>query len=424
MHLLLAGMSHRSASLTERESLALDADGIARVLAGIARRGGVTEAVVLSTCNRTELYGLSADPDGAYEALRAAVGEEKGADVLAPGPAVYRLEGRDAVRHAFRVAAGLDSMVLGDLQILGQVKDAYGAAKDAGATGPWLERMFESALRAGKRVRTESSIGTGIVSVASAACELARRHMSTLDGRRVLVIGTGETGRLAAKHLAHHCPGRVTVVNRTYAHAEQCAAEVGARAVPIEQLGAVLADADLVLSATRAPHPIVTGQAVADAMADRPGRPIVIIDLAVPRDVEAGAAGIPGVTLHSIDDIQDVVDRTLARRAAEVPKVEAILDEEVAKFEAWHRALDAAPVVRDLRDHFERVRLEELERALANVSAEERARAERLTRALVNRLLHLPTVRLKDLDPASDEGAHRLRAARELFALEGRDHVA
>ena len=424
MHLLLAGMNHRSASLAERETLALDAADIDWVLAGVKGRGTVVEAAVLSTCNRTEFYARAADTDQAFSALRAAVLDVKGVDALAPGPAVYRLEGTEAVRHAFRVTAGLDSMVLGDLQILGQVKDAYAAARRVGATGPWLERLFESALHAGKRARTETAIGTGVVSVASAACELARRHMTTLEGRRVLVIGAGETSRIAAKHLAQHCAGGVVLANRTLARAEALATQLGIRAVPFEDIDAVLADTDLVLSATRAPSPIITEQALRTAMARREDRPVVIIDLAVPRDVDPAAATVPGVTLHSIDAIQDVVDRTLARRAAEVPRVEGILAEELAKFEGWRRALEAAPVVRDLRDHFERVRLEELERALPNATDEERARAERLTRALVNRLLHVPTVRLKDLDPASDEGAGRLRAARELFALEGRDHVA
>jgi glutamyl-tRNA reductase len=424
MHLLLAGMNHRSASLSEREALALDLADIGQVLGSAKGSGTIQETVVLSTCNRTEFYARAADADQAFSVLRDAVRKVKTVDALAPGAAVYRRDGAEAVRHAFRVTAGLDSMVLGDLQVLGQVKDAYALAKDSGATGPWMEHLFESALHAGKRARTETSIGTGVVSVGSAACELARRHMPTLEGRRVLVIGAGETSRIAAKHLAQHCSGGVTLANRTLARAEALAAQLGVRAVPFEDIDGVLADTDLVLSATRAPSMIITEQALRTAMAQRGDRPMVIIDLAVPRDVEPSAATIPGVTLHSIDAIQGVVDRTLARRAAEVPRVEAILDEEMARFEAWQWALDAAPVVRDLRDHFERVRLEEFERALANASDEERARAERLTRALVNRLLHVPTVRLKNLDPASDEGAGRLRAARELFALEGRDHVA
>jgi glutamyl-tRNA reductase len=288
-----------------------------------------------------------------------------------------------------------------------------------------LDRLVESALRAGKRARTETGIGTGVVSVASAACELARRSVPTLDNCRVVVIGAGETSRLAAQHLGHYFPGAVTIVNRSRDRGAALAAEIGGRAMTLDQLADAIADADLVVSATRAPATLLSAATVAEVMASRSGRPMTIVDLAVPRDVEPEAGAISSVTLHSIDAIQGVVDRSLAHRASEVPRVEAIVHEEALKFDGWKRSLDAMPVVRDLREHFERVRLEELERALGNASGEERARADRLTRALVNRLLHLPTVRLKDVDPASDEGASRLRAARELFALgaEPVDHV-
>jgi glutamyl-tRNA reductase len=229
----------------------------------------------------------------------------------------------------------------------------------------------------------------------------------------VVVIGAGETSRLAAQHLGHYFPGAVTIVNRSRDRGAALAAEIGGRAMTLDQLADAIADADLVVSATRAPATLLSAATVAEVMASRSGRPMTIVDLAVPRDVEPEAGAISSVTLHSIDAIQGVVDRSLAHRASEVPRVEAIVHEEALKFDGWKRSLDAMPVVRDLREHFERVRLEELERALGNASGEERARADRLTRALVNRLLHLPTVRLKDVDPASDEGASRLRAARE-----------
>jgi glutamyl-tRNA reductase len=426
MYLLVVGMNHRTASLAEREALALDSEAARRVLADVLASNSIREALVLSTCNRTEFYLSATDSDDAVNALRAGIERIKGVDLLIPGTSVYRLEGTGAVRHAFRVATGLDSMVLGEAQILSQLKDAYSDARDAGATGATLDRLLECALRTGKRARAETAIGGGVVSVASAACELARQGLTTLDGLRVVVIGAGETSRLAARHLAQHCPGGVTIVNRTLARAETLASDLGISARPLEALPDVIATTDLVVTATTAPHPVLGLEAVQHAMARRPDRPLLIIDLAVPRDVDPEVASVPGVTLHSIDAIQTVVDRTLATRAGEVPRVDAIVDEEVAKYEAWRRGFDAAPVVRDLRDHFERVRSEEVDRQLTNVSAEERARAERLTKALVNRLLHLPTVRLKDADPASDEGVGRLRAARELFALdrERADHGA
>jgi glutamyl-tRNA reductase len=422
MSLLLVGMNHRTASIAEREALALDDDAAARVLADVLQNRAAREALVLSTCNRTEIYAVGADSRALVESLRRSIVTLKHADLLAPSPSLYQLQDGDAVRHVFRVAAGIDSMVLGEAQIQSQLKDAYALARDLGATGPTLDRLFESALRTGKRARAETAIGAGVVSVASAACELARRAMTSLDGRHVLVVGVGETTRIAVRHLAQQQPRRLTIVNRTLARAQSLAAEVNAVARPLDQIGAAIADADLVFAATRAPGAIISAETVREAMAIRANRPILIVDLAMPRDVEPEVATIEGVTLHSIDAIQGVVDQNLARRAAEVPRVDAIVAEEVTKFDSWHRSLEAAPVVRDLRDHFERVRAEELQRLFGNVSSEERARAERLTQALVNRLLHLPTVRLKDADPASDEGLSRLRAARELFAL-NRDEV-
>jgi glutamyl-tRNA reductase len=426
MHLLVVGINHRTASLVEREALAFSADEARSVLADARRRHPIREAVVISTCNRTEFYLAADDREGAAAALRASVERVKGVDLLPPGPSIYRLDDAAAIRQAFRVACGLDSMVLGEAQILSQLKDAYTLAREVGAAGAMLDRLFESAFRAGKRARTETSIGAGVVSIASAACELARQGLESLDAIRVVIVGAGETSRLAAKHLAQHCPGGVTIVNRTVARAEALASELGIASCPFDRLGDAIANADLVVSATTAPTAIISRRTVQDAMAARADRPLLIIDLAVPRDVEPEVASVNGVTLHPIDAIQTVVDRTLATRAGEVPRVEAIVDEEAAKYEAWRRGFEASPTVRDLRDHFERVRSEEIDRQLANVSAEERARAERLTRALVNRLLHLPTVRLKDADPASNEGGWRLRAARELFALDGgrADHGA
>ncbi len=426
MHLLVVGMNHRTASLAEREALALVPETARSVLFDAVQRDPIREALVISTCNRTEFYLAADDPDRATSALRASVERVKGVDLLLPGPSIYRFDGSTAIRHAFRVACGLDSMVLGEVQILSQLKDAYMLAREAGAAGALLDRLFESAFRAGKRARAETSIGAGVVSIASAACELARQGLQSLDALRVVVVGAGETSRLAAKHLAQHCPGGVTIVNRTLSRAQALASELGIAVEPFERLAAAIADADFVVTATTAPTAVIRVADVRDAMAARADRPLLIIDLAVPRDVDPEVAHLTGVTLHSIDAIQNVVDRTLATRAGEVPRVEAIVDEEAAKYEVWRRGFDASPIVRDLRDHFERLRSEEVDRQLGNVSAEERARAERLTKALVNRLLHLPTVRLKDADPASDEGGWRLRAARELFALDGgrADHGA
>jgi glutamyl-tRNA reductase len=338
MHLLLVGMDHRTALVAEREALSLGETDALRVLSGLSAFPAVREAIVLSTCNRTELYAATEDLAAARRALRLVVATVKGQDLLAPALSLIERTDEAVVTHLFRVASGLESMVVGEPQILSQVKDAHGRARRVGSTGPWLDRLFESALRTGKRARAETAIGVGVVSVASAACELARRHIDSLEGRSVLVIGVGETARIAATHLTHHSPA-VTIANRTVERAQSLAGQVGASAaIGLDNLEDALATADLVFSATSSPHAIVTETAVRRAMSERGDRKLVVIDVAVPRDVDAEVAAVPGVVLHTIDDIQTVVDRSLAKRAGEVPQVEAVILDEATRFDAWGRA--------------------------------------------------------------------------------------
>ena len=284
----------------------------------------------------------------ARRALRGVVGGAKGLDLLAPSPSLYERTDSAAVAHLFRVASGLESMVVGEPQILSQVKDAHAAAREAGATHSWLDRLFESALRTGKRARAETAIGVGVVSVASAACELARRHIDRLEGRSVLVIGVGEISRIAATHVVRYTPN-LTVANRTLDRARALADQIGAAALALDEVPRALVSADLVFTATSAPQAIVTAQAVREAMAQRADRKMVVIDVAVPRDVDADVSLVPGVVLHTIDDIQGVVDRSLAMRAGEIPLVDRIITEEAARFETWGRARVArAQAVRPL----------------------------------------------------------------------------
>jgi glutamyl-tRNA reductase len=417
MNLLLVGVNHRTARLADREALALTQDEIGALLTLVGGKGVVREAVVLSTCNRVEIYAAASDTAVADRHVRDAVVALKDRDLLAPGAHRYAITGPAVVRHLFRVACALDSMILGDVQILGQVKQAYALARSQGAAGVLLDRLFEMALHTGKRARTETGVGTGTVSMAAAAVEFARHHAGTLARRHVLIIGAGDTARLAAKHVAAHLPGDITIVNRDRTRGELLAAETGARYLPLEALPQALGEADVVFSATRAPHAIVTEDAVRTAMGARPDRALTIMDLAVPRDVEQGAGLVAGVSLHALDSVRTRVGRAVTQRTAEVPRVEQIIEQEVDRFAGWWRSLGTAPVVVALREHFERIRAEEVERQLGGLTERERDRAERLTRALVNRLLHMPTVRLKDVDPGSSEGQWRLEAARELFAL-------
>lgn len=419
-HLLLIGVNHRTAGLDLREALAFTREECVQLLAAVVA-SGAAEALVVSTCNRTEFYVADATTEEADRRVRDAVRSLRGADLLAPAPSRYSAVDQDAARHLCRVAAGLDSMVLGDRQILGQVKDAAALARTTGAVGPMLDRLLDCALRAGKRARAETALSGGAVSVASAAVRLADASLGGLDSRRVLVVGAGDTGRLLARQLRSHQLAELIVANRTIGTAEQLAASAGGRAIALAEIVAALEVVDIAISATSAPGHVVTAAMVAAAAARRGGTPLMLVDLAVPRDVEPSAASIEGVTIVTLDAVHEAVDETLSRRQAEVPRVDALVDAELARFESWRRSRAVTPVVRELREYFEQVRAEELSR-LKHVAPDERARAERLTQALVNRLLHVPTVSLKDTDPASEAGRSRVHAARDLFAL-GRERA-
>lgn len=416
MHLLLVGMNHRTAGLDQREALAFTRDERLVAHRRLAE-GGCAEALIVATCNRTEFYVVHRDLELADAGVRDVVRRLRGADLLAPGALRYAAVDTAAGRHLFRVASGLDSMVLGDAQILGQIKEAVALGREAGTVGPLLDRLFDRALRAGKRARAETWVSGGIVSVASAAVELLRTELTSLSTLRVLVVGAGETARLVARQLVHARPAGVLIANRTLEAAEQLAASIGGQAIALSGVAEALASVDAVVSATRAPRFVVSAADVAAAMRHRMSRRLVLVDLAVPRDIDPAAAQTPGVALHAIDAVQRVVDATLSRRMAAVPRVERLVDDELMRFESWRRSRAVTPLVLELRAHFEQVRIEELSRLLKHAPADERARAERLTQALVNRLLHVPTVSLKDADPASDAGQSRLHAARDLFAL-------
>ena len=416
MTLFLLGVNHRTAALEDREALAFSSTDVLDVLGRLARRGVLRESLVLSTCNRTEIYAVAAEITAAEQEARHAVQQLRGRDLLASGPHRYLRSGSAVATHLLRVACGLDSMVLGDVQILGQVKDAYALARQAGTAGVLLDRLLETALHAGKRARTETAIGAGHVSMSSSAVAAAVDTVG-LRGRCVLVVGAGETARLAARHAADHDPEVIVIANRSLERAESLAQEVGGHAMPLDWLGEAIAGADVVFSATSAPRTVIAAGVVREAMASRTGRPLMLLDLAMPRDVEAAAAECQGVTLRTLDTIRAAVDHSLSTRSAQLPRVEAIVAEEEERLTQWMRSLAATPTLVALREHFERIRSEELNRVLRHASDDERQRADRLTRLLVNRLLHVPMLRLKEADAASADGQLRLQTARDLFAL-------
>jgi glutamyl-tRNA reductase len=419
LELLLLGVNHRSAPVALRERLAFSPEETHQALGTLRTSPAVKEAMILSTCNRTEVYALAHDPAAGEEAIRSRLMTTKGADLLAPGNHRYRLEHRQAVRQLLRVTTGLDSMVLGEMQILGQVKAAYAMAQESGTAGLLLERLLAVAIHAGKRSRAETEIGAGSVSVASAAVSLATKVFGQLDGRRVLVVGAGETGSLAARHFAAERPGALLIANRSLERAEKVAQELSAQALPLAGLAETLPQADVVLCATRSAEPLITDLMVQAAMAERPRRSLLLVDLAIPRDVEEAAGRRDNVFLYPIDALRTIVDHNLARRQGEVPRVEAIVEEECDRFFAWLNGLGVTPVVRELREQYERVRQAEVSKSLRHFSAPDQERVERLTRALVNKLLHRPTTHIKGIDLGTEQGLDRLDTVRELFGLSG-----
>jgi glutamyl-tRNA reductase len=425
MHLLLVGVSHKTAPVEVREQLDFQVHGVARALEALSARGSTREAVVLSTCNRAELYVACDDLDRTRADLVTFVGEFGGVERLALVPHVYDVADLDAARHLFRVAAGLDSMVVGEPQILGQVKAAHTVARDVRVVGPVLNRLFHASFAVGKRVRAETNLGAGAVSIGFAAVSLARKIFGDLRGRSVVVVGAGEMGKLTARHMKSQGVQRVTIVSRTMAHAARTAEAVGgATAAPWDEMDGALGGSDIVITATGASAPILTKARVETIMRSRRNRPLFIIDIALPRDVEAAAGEIEQVFLYNIDDLQSSVRENLARRAGEVARAEAIVTDELQKFTVWLRSRGAVPTIVALRQHCEQIRRAELERLDYKIAAlphadDVRARLDEITHLMMEKLLLTPTEQLKALGDADTVGAYG-EALTRLFLLDER----
>lgn len=426
MHLFLLGVSHRTAPVEVRERLDFAARGLDDALAALSTRPGASESVVVSTCNRAELYVACDDVGTAREDLVRFLCEYHLLDSGAINPHLYEKADGAAAEHLFRVAAGLDSLVVGEPQILGQVKDAYSVAADRRTVGPVLNKVFPWAFTVGKRVRTETGVSEGAVSVSFAATSLAKKIFGDLRGRTVLVIGAGEMGKLTAQHLKSQGVERMLITSRTLAHATALAESIGGKALPWDDQRTALEAADIVITATGAALPILTRSQVDAVMRQRRNRPLFLIDIAIPRDVDPAVGELEAVFLYNIDDLQAVVQENLSRRAAEVSHAEEIVGEEVRKFESWLTARVAIPTVVALRQRFESIRRSELERLqskLAGLPPDARARVDDITRLLVEKLLITPTEQLK-ATPDPDRVRAYTDALTQLFALDGEDAPA
>jgi glutamyl-tRNA reductase len=394
------GLNHKTAPLALREKVAFNEDRLAAALRTLKQENGVAEVVILSTCNRTEVYWSgTASAQNLSQWLERHHGNN-----LDLAASLYVHQERLAVEHAFSVASGLDSMVLGEPQILGQLKDAYRVAHEAGSTGPWLNKLFQAAFSAAKRVRSETQIGANAVSLASAAVSLARRMYADLSARTALMIGAGEMIDLAARHFASAGVKRIVIANRTLARAQSLASEIKAYAVDLSALDKELADADIVVSCTASTTPLITKKAAAAAVRKRRHRPIFVVDLAVPRDVEPAVAELSDIYLFSIDDLQNLVEENRQHREAAAGGARLLLEEEVAQFLADARAHDAGPAIRELRRQADAIRLQTLEQArrmlLSGKASDEVI--EYLANTLTNRLMHTPTQALRQASESTD----------------------
>ncbi len=423
MHLFLLGVSHRTTPVEVRERLDFAARGLDTALAALSARPSTGEAVVLSTCNRAEIYVACDEVDAARSDLLAFLAEYHGLEADAVVPHLYELVDGAAAHHLFRVAGGLDSLVVGEPQILGQVKDAFSAAAERGTAGPVLNKVFPWSFTVGKRVRTETGLSEGAVSVSFAATALAKKIFGDLAGRTVLVIGAGEMGKLTAQHLKAQGVGRMIITSRTLAHATSLAESIGGQPVPWTDLLDSLSHADIVITATGAPLPILMRQEVASVMRGRRNRPLFLIDIALPRDVEPAVGDLDSVFLYNIDDLQTVVQENLTRRAAEVVRAEAIVADEVKRFETWLTARGVIPTVVALRQRFEAIRRSELDRLqpkLAGLPPEARTRVEEITRLMIEKLLITPTEQLKST-PDPERVRAYADALTRLFALDAEE---
>ena len=419
MALFVAGLSHRNAPVELREQLAVDDDKVRELLRDVAATGVVREALILSTCNRVEVYAIADVPGEARTATFRQLCRHRGVEPASVETVLYTHADGEAVRHAFRVASSLDSMMIGEPQILGQVKNAFALAQSCETVGPALHTLFTQAFTVAKKVRTETEIARHAVSVSFAAVELAKKIFAGLDGKAVLLVGAGKMSELAARHLIEQGAFPLYVANRTWARAQELARALAGTAVPFDELATALATVDIVITSTGAPEPVIRREFVQPLVHSRRGRPLFFIDIAVPRDVENSVNTLDGVYCYDIDDLKQVVDANIRERLREAHRAEALVEREVAKFLARLGDVEVIPTIVSLRERLEIIRSGEVKRTLARLpgaTPETREAIEALSAAIVNKILHAPITKLRE---SSRAGSPRswLELVHELFGL-------
>jgi glutamyl-tRNA reductase len=419
MNLLSIGISHHTASVDIREKMWFSADEIREATRRL-KEMYFSECVLVSTCNRTELYGMTREQVPDDQTVRKFLIDFKSAAGMVREEHFVGTAAGEAISHLFHVAAGIDSLVIGDIQILNQVKEAFTLSREADALGPVMNRLMQSALHVGKRTRTETTICEGAVSVSYAAVELASRIFQDLSKKTALLIGAGETGELTLKHLVSKGIGQIRIANRTREKAEALVAEFGGTVVEYENMIDALRTADIVISSVNAPAYIVQPEHVQTVMKQRSNNPLFIIDIGVPRNVNPASRKIENVFLYDIDALSMVVDKNLDKRKGEIPKVQAIISQELAGFMQWYQSLQVGPTIQDFRDALEAIRREEVEKNINRFRPEDRELLELVTKRILNKILHHPTTALKQgvqSDGGPAEGLIRSSILRELFGI-------
>ncbi len=417
MSLVVIGLSYRTAPVEIRDGVAVLPQALDAVLQYFSSVPEIAECAVLSTCNRSEVYCVAADIHAARAAVIAGWGKQSGLDAEALGRHLFVYRGAEAVRHLFRVASGLDSMVMGEPQIAGQVKEAGAAALSMGTSKTVLNRLFRSATEVSKRARTETEIATGAVSVSFAAVELAKKIFGNLEGHTALVLGAGEMSELTARHLADNGVKSLLVTSRTFERAQNLAVRVGGRAISWDDGIGNLHGADVVISSTSAETYVLERHHVAAAMQKRNNRSMFLIDIAMPRDIDPAVGDLYNVFLYDLDDLESVVGANLEKRKIEADKVSAIIEEEIGNFSAWINSLAVVPAIVALRGHFQSFMDSELAQAkLSEFSDDQRAQVANLMRRFMNKVLHKPVTRLREAGEEEDGGAY-VAALSYLFDL-------
>jgi glutamyl-tRNA reductase len=419
MPLFVAGLNHRTTPVALREQLAVEEDKLRELIRDVQATGAAQEAVVISTCNRVEIYAVAEAPGEARAIVFRRLCQHRGVDPAALESHLYTHLDEAAIRHAFRVASSLDSMMIGEPQILGQVKDAFALAQACETVGPTLHTLFSQAFAVAKKVRTETDIARHAVSVSFAAVELAKKIFAGLTGRAVLLVGAGKMSELAAKHLVDQGAFPIYVVNRTWARAQELARALSGTAIPFAELDVALGSVDIVVTSTGAPEPVIRRDLVSRVMHGRRGRPLFFIDIAVPRDVEEAVETLDDVYCYDVDDLKQVVDANLRERAREAERAEALVEREVAKFAARLRDVEIIPTIVSLRERWEAIRVAEVRRALGRLpdaSPETRDAIEALSSAIINKILHAPVTKLRESSRAG-VGRSWTTLVQELFGL-------